>query len=200
MNPSMMTSPPARPCIALACRGARKGGGLPGDPPAHRRTADPFRLTARTPVDTVPALGRISGAVAGEALGWLPTPSSQWLSSPSRPARRFPGSYHEWGPTGTDRPLRLPLTPSQDQRRGGRQRPVRTTTPAAGQPPDSGQAQVTERPAVRRPILDHLRLPTGAPSFRAPPDPPDGPAADPPRAWFPDPVFDDLPIPDPAPV
>ena len=29
--------------------------------------ADLFRLTPRTPADTVPAVGRVSGAVAGEA-------------------------------------------------------------------------------------------------------------------------------------
>jgi hypothetical protein len=39
------------------------------------------------------------------------------------------------------------------------------------------------RPAVVRQILAHLGLPTATPSLRAPPDPPDGRGADPPRAW-----------------
>jgi hypothetical protein len=42
---------------------------------------------------------------------------------------------------------------------------------------------VIERPALVRQILAHLGLPTAAPSFRAPPDPPDGLPADPPREW-----------------
>jgi len=42
---------------------------------------------------------------------------------------------------------------------------------------------VIERPAVVRQILAHLGLPTATPSLRAPPDPPDGLVADPPRAW-----------------
>ena len=57
---------------------------------------------------------------------------------------------------------------------------------------------VIERPAVVRQILDHLRLPTTAPSLRAPPDPPDDLAADQPREWSYEPLFDDLPIPDPV--
>ncbi len=59
---------------------------------------------------------------------------------------------------------------------------------------------VIERPAVVRQILDHLALPTAAPSFRAPPDPPDGLPADPPREWSYEPLFDDLPVPDPLTV
>jgi len=57
---------------------------------------------------------------------------------------------------------------------------------------------VIERPAVVRRILAHLGLPTAAPSFRAPPDPPDGRAADPPREWSYEPLLDDLPVPDPV--
>jgi hypothetical protein len=66
---------------------------------------------------------------------------------------------------------------------------------------------VIERPAVVRQILDHLGLPTAAPSLRAPPDQPDGLAADQPREWSYEPLFDlpargtqtgDLPWPDPA--
>jgi hypothetical protein len=45
------------------------------------------------------------------------------------------------------------------------------------------------RPAVIRQILAHLGLPTAAPSFRAPPDPP--------REWSYEPLLDDLPVPDP---
>jgi hypothetical protein len=56
---------------------------------------------------------------------------------------------------------------------------------------------VIERSAVVRQILDHLGLPTGAPQLRAPPDPPDALAAQQPREWSYEPVFDDLPIPDP---
>lgn len=56
---------------------------------------------------------------------------------------------------------------------------------------------VIERPAVVRQILDHLGLPAVAPSLRAPPDLAGGQAADHPRAWSYEPVFDDLPIPDP---
>jgi hypothetical protein len=54
---------------------------------------------------------------------------------------------------------------------------------------------VIERPAVIRQILDHLGLPTTAPNLRAPPDPPDGSAADPPREWSYEPVLDALPPP-----
>ena len=57
---------------------------------------------------------------------------------------------------------------------------------------------VIERPAVGRQILEHLGLPTAAPRRRAPPDPPDGLAADPPSEWSYEPFLDDLPIPDPA--
>ncbi|MBI4574380.1 MAG: hypothetical protein HY713_13975 [candidate division NC10 bacterium] len=56
---------------------------------------------------------------------------------------------------------------------------------------------VIERPAVVRQILDHLGLPTAAPSFRAPPDPPDGQQADPSRKWSYEPLFDSLPVLDP---
>jgi hypothetical protein len=65
---------------------------------------------------------------------------------------------------------------------------------------------VIERPAVVRQILDHLGLPTAAPSPRAPPDPPDDLAADQPREWSYEPLLDlpvrrtqtgDLPVPDP---
>jgi len=37
---------------------------------------------------------------------------------------------------------------------------------------------VIERPAIVRQILDHLGLPSGAVSFRAPPDPPEGQTTD----------------------
>jgi len=57
---------------------------------------------------------------------------------------------------------------------------------------------VIERPAVVRHILAHLGLPTGAPSFRAPPDPPDGLPLDPPREWSYELLFDDRPVPDPV--
>jgi len=45
------------------------------------------------------------------------------------------------------------------------------------------QAPGGRLPAGRqvRQILDHLSLPTTAPTFRTPPDPPDAPAADQPR-------------------
>ncbi len=61
---------------------------------------------------------------------------------------------------------------------------------------------VIEQPAVVRQILDHLGLPTGAASLRAPPDlpvrgtqagPPGGQAADQPREWSYEPLFDDPP-------
>ncbi len=55
-----------------------------------------------------------------------------------------------------------------------------------------------ERPAVVRQILDHLAILTPAPSLRAPPDPPDGLAADPPREWSYEPLLDDLPVPAPV--
>ncbi len=57
---------------------------------------------------------------------------------------------------------------------------------------------VIERPAVVRQVLDHLGLPTGAASLRAPPDPPEGLAADQPREWSYEPCSDDLPIPEPV--
>jgi len=57
---------------------------------------------------------------------------------------------------------------------------------------------VIERPAVVRQILDHLGLPTAPLSFRAPPDQPDGLAADRPREWSYEPLFDGLPVPDPV--
>lgn len=57
---------------------------------------------------------------------------------------------------------------------------------------------VIERQGVVRQILDHLGLPTTAPRLRAPPDLPEDLAAEPPREWSYDPVFDDLPIPDPV--
>ena len=62
---------------------------------------------------------------------------------------------------------------------------------------------VIERPAVIRRILDHLGLPTGAPSLRAPPalpergthtGPPDAAATGQPREWSYEPFFDDLPV------
>jgi len=56
---------------------------------------------------------------------------------------------------------------------------------------------VIERPAIIRQILDHLGLPTAAPSLRAPPGPPDALAAQQPRQWSYEPLFDDLPPPDP---
>jgi hypothetical protein len=52
---------------------------------------------------------------------------------------------------------------------------------------------VIERPAIIRQILDHLGLPTESPQLRAPPDPP----AQQPREWSYEPLFDDLPPPDP---
>jgi len=42
---------------------------------------------------------------------------------------------------------------------------------------------VLERPPLVRQILTHLGLPTAAPGFRAPPAPPDGLPAGPPREW-----------------
>ena len=55
------------------------------------------------------------------------------------------------------------------------------------------------RPAIIRQILEHFGLSTATPSFRAPPDPPDGRGADPPREWSYDLLFDDLPVvPDPV--
>ena len=56
---------------------------------------------------------------------------------------------------------------------------------------------VIERPAIVRQILDHLGLPTPAPRLRAPPDPPKDLAAEPPREWSYEPIFEDLPLPDP---
>lgn len=57
---------------------------------------------------------------------------------------------------------------------------------------------VIEYQAVVRQILDHLGLSTGAASLRAPPDSPEGQAAEPAREWSYEPLFDDLPLPDPA--
>jgi len=63
------------------------------------------------------------------------------------------------------------------------------------------------RPTVVRQILKDLGLPTGAASLRAPPDLPEGPAADHPREWSYEPCLDlpvrrtqtdDLPVPDPV--
>jgi hypothetical protein len=63
------------------------------------------------------------------------------------------------------------------------------------------------RPVVVRQILEHLGLPTRAPSLRTPPDQTNGLAGDHPRAWSSEPFLDlpvrrtqtgDLPIPDPA--
>jgi hypothetical protein len=56
---------------------------------------------------------------------------------------------------------------------------------------------VIERPAVIRQLLEHLGLPAAAPSLRSSPDPPDGSAADPLRAWAYAPLLDDLPVPGP---
>ena len=53
---------------------------------------------------------------------------------------------------------------------------------------------VIDRPAVIRQILEHLGLSTAAPSLRAPPDPPDGLAADQLREWSYEALFD-LPVP-----
>jgi hypothetical protein len=47
---------------------------------------------------------------------------------------------------------------------------------------------VIDGPAIVWQILDHLGLPAGAASLRAPPDPPDGLAADQPRAWLYEPL------------
>jgi hypothetical protein len=57
---------------------------------------------------------------------------------------------------------------------------------------------VIDRPAVIRQILEHLGLSTAAPSLRAPPDPPDGLAADQLREWSYEPLLDDLPASDPV--
>ena len=54
-----------------------------------------------------------------------------------------------------------------------------------------------ERPAVVRQILDHLGLPTAAPSLRAPPD---GRVAAHSRDWSYEPLFDDSPVPGPVTV
>jgi len=53
---------------------------------------------------------------------------------------------------------------------------------------------VIERPAVVRQILDHLGLPSAGPQLRAPPDSPDPLAAQQPREWTYEPLFD-LPVP-----
>lgn len=57
---------------------------------------------------------------------------------------------------------------------------------------------VIEQPAVVRQILAHLGLPPGPASLRAPPDPPEGLAADPAREWSYEPFLDDLPVADPG--
>jgi len=49
------------------------------------------------------------------------------------------------------------------------------------------------RPAVIRQILDHLGLASTPPSLRAPPGPPDALAAQQPREWSYEPLFD-LPV------
>jgi hypothetical protein len=68
---------------------------------------------------------------------------------------------------------------------------------------------VIERPALVRQILDHLGLPRESPQLRSPPGPADALAAQQPREWSYEPLFDlpvscseagqtgDLPIPDP---
>ncbi len=57
---------------------------------------------------------------------------------------------------------------------------------------------VIERPAVIRQILDHLGLPTGGASLRAPPDQTKGLPGDHTREWSYEPVVDDPPGPDPS--
>ena len=57
---------------------------------------------------------------------------------------------------------------------------------------------VIELPAVVRHILNHLGVPTAAPSFRAPPEPPEGLLADPLHAWSSEPLLNDLPAADPV--
>jgi hypothetical protein len=47
---------------------------------------------------------------------------------------------------------------------------------------------VIDQPAVIRQILEHLGLPTRAPSLRAPPDQTTGPAGDHPREWSHEPL------------
>jgi len=54
---------------------------------------------------------------------------------------------------------------------------------------------VLARPPLVPQILDHLGLPTAAPSFRVPLDPPDGLPAGPPREWSHEPLFDHPPTP-----
>jgi hypothetical protein len=49
-------------------------------------------------------------------------------------------------------------------------------------------AMIERRAAIPQ-ILDHLGLPTGAASLRAPPDLGRGQTADPPRAWSYEPLF-----------
>ncbi len=57
---------------------------------------------------------------------------------------------------------------------------------------------VIEQPAINQQILDHLGLPTGAASLRAPPDQTNGLVGDQARDWSYEPFFDDLPVPNPA--
>ncbi len=56
---------------------------------------------------------------------------------------------------------------------------------------------VNEQVAMVRQILNHLGLPAGAPSLRAPPVQPDGVVIDRPRAWSYEPFADNLPGADP---
>ena len=56
---------------------------------------------------------------------------------------------------------------------------------------------VIDHPAIVWQILDHLGLPAGAASLRAPPDPPDGRAADQPSDCVYGPFLDDLAARDP---
>ena len=65
-------------------------------------------------------------------------------------------------------------------------RPAITCLPA-------GRSGRSARLSLRR-SLDHLGLPTGAPQLRAPPDSPDPLAAQQPREWSYEPLFD-LPVP-----
>ncbi len=56
---------------------------------------------------------------------------------------------------------------------------------------------VIERQMMVREILGHPGLPTRAPRRRAPPDQPTGLTGDQPREWSREPLFDNLPVPDP---
>jgi hypothetical protein len=83
---------------------------------------------------------------------------------------------------------------------GGRMKVIAVIEPACADLLARGaQASTADRrPAAVRQILDHLRLPSGAVSLRAPPHPPEGQAADPAREWSYEPFLDDFPLPDPA--